>query len=383
MITVTAWILLFVVSLILAGSVLALLWKPKPPVKEKKEQASEYQPEILSEEEKEKRSLKRERYLQELEIRWQSLKPVLERIDLNDVILFHWKGLHGKKKVLFSMMNEEAANAFFEAVSELNASSLIPDLDFMAALPLNDDPDAVSFEILEWSRSQHVLPDLVICCRNGLHDMPGFRGTEALIGIGQKPSVLYEVRGDNEESDWLSSLRAEELMKPAWNEQAERMIHAIRKNLPWQVRFEALLYRKKAMNDLMTLFPDTKEWFLPKVDKRGDHLYLSAVDETILQQAEKVIEDSAGKHSVRIEKIRENRMHLRADPDGESCRMIQNAVKASMETDAIIPVLDEKRENEEDYTPVETISFSPLMNGKRVSTQGAMLFYENILRKGI
>lgn len=284
------------------------------------------------------------------------------------------------------MMDEEAGKAFFEAVSALNASSLIPDVDFMVSIPLTDDPDAVSFEILEWTRSIRQLPDLVIRCRNGLRDMPGFDGTEALIGTGWKPSVLYEITGDNEEADWMASLHAEEIMKPVWNEQAQRMIQAMRKNLPWQLRFEfrfRFLYRRKIMNDLMILCPDTREWFLPKVDKRGDQLYVSAYDETIVKQAEAVIENSAKEHSVRMEKIRANRIHVNASPDGESYQMVQNAIKASMQTDAVIPVLDEKRDNEEDYAPVETISFAPLMNGKRVSAQGAMLFYENVLRKGI
>ena len=386
MITAIAWILLIMVSIILFCALAALFWKPEPAVEKKNNQVSGYQPQILSEEEKEKRSLKRERYLEEMNVRWQNLKPVMERMDLNDAIVFHWKGLHGKKKVLFSLMDEEAGKAFFEAVSALNDSSLIPDPDFMVFIPLIDDPDAVSLEMLEWTRSQNILPDLVVRCRNGLHDMPGFDGIEALIGVGQKPSVLYEIRGDNAEADWMASLHAEEIMKPSWNEQAQRMVQAIRKNLPWQLRFELcfpFLYRHKIMKDLMTLYPETKEWFLPKVDKRGDQLYVSAYDETIVKQAETVIESSAKEHSVRLEKIRANRTHLNADPDGESYQMIENAIRASLQTDAVIPVLDEKRDNEEDYAPVETISFSPLMNGKRVSAQGAMLFYENVLRKGI
>ena len=386
MITYIAWILLIVVSLILILSVLALFWKPQAPVKKEKTEQTEYHPVRLNEEEKEERSLKVKRFLQEMEIRWKDLKLILEKTELNDALIFHWKGLHGKKKVLFSILEEEAGEALFEAVSALNDASMIPDLDFYIALPLKDDPDAVSFDILEWMRSRNCIPDLVIRCGEGLRDMPGLSGVEAMIGIGQKPSVLYKVTGDNTDFDWMASITPESLTEPSWNEQAERVITVIRKQLPWQIRFELLfpfLYRRKIMRDLMTLYPDTKELFYPETDKRGDHLCLSADDETILKNAEKKLEQSASEHSVHLEKIRENRIHLTCDLQGENYEMVHQAIVSAMETDAILPVLQEKQDQEEDYTPVETITFSPLLSGHRLSVQGAVSFYENLLRKEI
>lgn len=386
MITYIAWILLIVVVIILVLSVSALFWRPQIPAVKQNVPVTEYHPAVLNEEEKEERSLKVRRFLQEMEIRWKDLKLIMDQTELNDALIFHWKGLHGNKRVLFSISEEEAGEALFEAVADLNDASGIPDIDFYIALPLKDDPDAVSFEVLEWMRSQKIVPDLVIRCGEGLHDMPGLPGMEALIGIGQKPSAVYQVTGDNEDSDWMASIDSARLTEPMWNRQAERTVHAIRNHLPWQIRFELLfpfLYQKKVMRDLMMLYPDMRNLFCPEVDKRGEQLYLSANDEEILKNAELALEKSAADHSVRLEKIRENRMHLTCDPEGESYQTVNQAVLSSIETDAIIPVLQEKSGNEEDYTPVETITFSPLMEGHRITSQGAVSFYENLLCKGM
>lgn len=386
MITQIAWILLITVSVILILAISALFWKPQAYMEKKQTQPETFQPSFFNEEETENHSLRKERFLQEISIRWKDLELMLEKTELNHSLLFHWKGLHGKKTVLFTLREEEAGIALFEAVNNLNLSALIPDLDFYIALPLDEDAGEMSLELLTWFRNQNLSLNLVIRSESGLSSMPGFNGMEAGIGIGQKPSLLYEVRGDTAESDWMASLDAQNLFEPAWSQQAERMYESIRKHLPWQIRMEirfAFLYGKKGMRDLMTLLPASREWFLPKLDKRGDHLYVSALNGQILKDAGLKLEASARAHSVFLNQVQAVRKRLFCNPEGENYAMVQDACETSLQLDAVLPVLREKEENEEDYTPVETICFSPLCNGSAVTARGAVSFYENILRKGM
>lgn len=387
MITKIAWILLITVSVILILAISALFWKPQASTEKKTGQPQEnFHPSFLNEEEKENHSLRKERYLQEISIRWKDLELMLEKTELNHSLLFHWKGLHGRKTVLFAITEEEAGIALFEAVNNLNLSSLIPDLDFYIALPLDENAGEMSLELLTWFSEQNMNLNLVIQSESGLSSMPGFNGMEAGVGIGEKPSLLYEVRGDSPESDWMASLDAQNLFEPVWSEQAERMYESIQKHLPWQIRLEirfAFLYEKKGMQDLMTLLPASREWFLPKLDKRGDHLYVSAVNGQILKEADAKLEASARAHSVSLNQVQATRKRLFCNPEGENYAMVQDACETSLQLEAVLPVLKEKKENAEDYTPVETICFSPLCNGMMVSARGAVSFYENILRKGM
>lgn len=387
MITCLAWILLITVSIILILAISALFWKPADPAVGKKKSVSTPAFSFgISEEEKEENQLKTERYMQEISIRWKDLKLMLEKIQLDHALLFHWKGLHGKKTMLFSITEENAGLALFEAVNNLNQSSLIPDMDFYIAIPLSTDPDVTSLELIKWFHDQNILLDLVFESQSGLYDMPGLNGVEAGIAIGEKPSVLYQVKGDTPDADWLASLDSQDLCEPQWNEQANWMYESLRKQLPWQVRFEIrcpFLYHKKGIYDLMTVLPDSRYWFLPKLDKRGDYLYVSANDHAILETAEKQIEKSASAHQIHLDLLRKTEKRLSGDPESENYRIISEACRNSIQIDAAIPILKETKEKEEDYAPVETIAFSPLMDGKNVTSGGSVSFYEKLLCRRI
>lgn len=386
MITVIAWVLLLIVSLILILAITVLLWTPLRSVKEKTTDSSSLSNNSsLNREKQEAHAVLMERYLHDIRICWPGLEIMLDAIELNDTLLLHWKGLHGEKKVLFSITEEQAGKSLLEAVSDLNDSSLIPDIDFYISLPLTDDPEQISVEILQWAHGNRIQFDFVLCNDDGLRTMPGLKGMQALIGTGTRASVLYKVQGDTPEADWMASLKAGKLMEPKWNEQAAGMYSSVHRLLPWQLRFEScfsFLFRKKLMKDLMTLLPDTRSWFLPQIDKRGDSLYLSACDNEILSEAENRVENSARNHQIRLKKIHENRVRMTADPDSDSYRLVSEACRKSLDVSAVIPVLREYTEKEEeDYLPSETLSFSPVLSGRRVSFHGALSFYENILRK--
>lgn len=384
MITTAAWILLAVVSVILVLAVAALFWTPPEPADRKMNSFSSSKS-IQNEDKKEEHAWKIRRYLQEMQIRWKDLDLMMEKQELNDCLIFHWKGLHGKKIILFSITEEQAGEALLEAVSELNNASLIPDIDFYISIPLTDDAQLVSIELLQWMKQKSIHCDFVLADSDGLKDMPGLDGIQAVIGTGTKASVLYEVRGDSSESDWMASLKAENLMKPQWNEQAERMYASIRKKLPWQIRMEHNLpfwFHNKAMKDLMIFLPDTRNWFLPEIDRRGDHLYLSANDEKILEEAEKKIETSAQNSQVHLNRVSEHRIQKTADVKDDHYRMISEACRNSAEVGTIIPVLLDRQEKDSDFAPLETIYFAPLESGKRISARGSVSFYENVLRRG-
>lgn len=387
MITKIAWLLLITVSVILILAISALFWKPKACAeKQVQPQRDDGHSSFLNEAEREDHSLRKKRYLQEISIRWKDLELMLERYELNHSLLFHWKGLHGRKTVLFTVTEEEAGIALFEAVNNLNLSSLIPDMDFYIALPLSEDYREMSLELLTWFPDHNHLPDLVIRSKSGLASMPGLNGLEACITIGEKPSMLYEVKGDSQEADWMASLHERDLFEPVWSRQAERMYESIRRYLPWQIRLEirfAFLYGKKGMQDLMQLLPASREWFLPKLDKRGDHLYVSALNGQILKDAGAKLEASALHSSISLHQVQVTRKRIFCDPEGENYQMVQNACQSSLQLNAVLPVLKERKENEEDYTPVETICFSPLNNGMSVTSSGAVSFYESVLRKGM
>lgn len=315
-----------------------------------------------------------QRTKQSIALKYPQIPIMFEDISKDACLMLQFKGLCQKKEsVIYILRNKESINVFLSSVEQLIEDAKTPKYGIVIVLPYTS---TCNKEILENIQKRKIPVSFLYTDESQMMQFPSISSTAALLARGRKPYVIFEVKNDNENYDWLGELNCVKLFQPAFSENVACSVKAIKDLLSKDVQIAFLLYpffKKLVMEEVMDVFPQSCNWFLPVIDKQETKLVIYAQDEEQLEQACETIKQSAKKANITLKQMEKDIHTYEMDIDSTDFKTIQKIIKSTLPVDHVIPVL---LENSNGYpADVPVLSFAPIVQNTLPSFAKGKDFY--------
>ena len=313
-----------------------------------------------------------QRLKESISLKCPEVKMVFEELQCEDALILHFKGIsRNTENVLYVLRNYEARDIFLSALEEFVEESKTPKYGMVIAFPFTNNNQ----NILDTIKSSNLSIQYIFTDESSLTSFPHLDGMNAMLGIGRKPYVRFEVKNDNFNYDWLGELKSQ-MFEPVYTETALETIKNIRKQLPTDIRMMSYFYplfSKTIMNEVICLYPELASLFYPVLDKRGNQLVVYAPNEESLNESIEVLNKSVENKKVSIQQIGCNINEHIFDVESEDYSILVHMIQNILKVDRILPVYTE---NDNDYSlDVPVVSFSPIYQNTLISSLQAKRFY--------
>lgn len=356
--TTAAWTLVFLIGAIAVMVVMILVYEPKPG-KEAGEDTEKIP--VISEE-----AVRNLKQLQKtIDVRWPQMKVLMEKQEFEHGILYHWAGLHGNGKTLLFQADEEISmSRVMEAVVSIELDHLVPANDFYICICSSEkDREKLIKEVSGWLHSRQVNIDMLLCEKEAEAELIEGQKKFILAGYGHAASMV--ITG-------LAPEDAGKIQFPySFPSFTVRQVGKILPFLPFRLRMQWRLFRRKAAKNIIRMIPLTEAWFRPVLTICEEGLLLTAQDDRSREDALEKIREYAERAGKEVRVIRE--AHCAEDDNEAVFAFFASAVSAAYDVSAVVPVLSEKPYSR---TGWHTVGFSP--SG---STDAAIAFYRKLLVK--
>lgn len=381
--TVIVCLLIFV-SVILVASLMIAFYHPK----EKQEATSEEESTLFGEEKKEEEKVDYEstakNKINEIIMRYPSLKILLKSITLDHCILLHWQG-HAKSNehVLFSLTNETCIHACLKALQRMDEEDESPQFDLYLCLPYAWYLEKESSdECQEYMKSHKMQFSYVLLDGTDNEDLLYHARKQALVATSNGAYADVCVKGNPRKAkSFVEELRPAMLFPLKRNPALRRIVSALKDEIPWMIRFELRVAPTKGIRDLLAMIPDAWIWMRTSLEKKGDHLILRAPTSDVLQEDIRILEEEAAHYSLYIQKSMMIPSSKVVKEDSWFYQRIAKIIYEEFDIKDIVPIPMSQTGHLGNYQNSEMCRYMPLIQNKNESWETMIHFYQSFITK--
>lgn len=380
--TAFAIILLFLFALILGLLISILLYRPKKAASGP-EETEEEKPILPVQEKKEADHFNSgKKLLQELDVRYPCRQINMDPHLLEHGLLLCWKGkVKSGQTVVLSIVSPDCQKACMSAVQRIDEASELPQYSFDLLFPYRREyeKDACA-ETQDYLQKQGIHPIGILMDGSNNEYLLHQARSQALIGTSTGAYMECRVNGNPQKTQrWIEQLRPTEILPLHNTRYIKKITASLRKQIPFMIRLELRILPQKGIRDLLIMIPAAWVWMRASIEKRTDSIILRAPDQTLLEEAYKILEEDASRNAFYLVDVThwpESSMTLESD---RIYQRTASAIAVSFDVKGIVPVPVGETGTLGQWGNWKVCRYLPLTEYKKESLESAILFYHSFL----
>ncbi len=317
-----------------------------------------------------------QRIKESITLKYPEINMLFDEYSCKNAYILHFKGnSRNSKHVVYVLRNEAYRDAFLATIEDFIEEARTPKYGIIIVLPFTSD----NREFLSVIQQKQIELQYIYTDESSMYSFPHVNGMNALVTIGRKPYVCFDIENDTNEYDWLADLNSQ-LFEPVYTKETYPTIQSIRHLLPIDIKFASYFYpifKTTVMKEILYLYPEFSYLFYPAIEKKGNQVVLYAPNQDSLHQSISVLKKHAQDHNIILKQVKINQNTNAMNVKKRDYQCITKIIRNNYDVENIIPIY---LASDSDYKMnVPILSFHPFYQNTMVSFLKTKQFYIKLL----